>query len=80
MNLVNFLQRIERMGLNVNQELFEAFAFYAAIVVVKMLIMSPLTIRWILSLLTIRFSTHNQVIFPNLFKVQTRHCWLICDC
>ena len=45
MNLVDFLQRIERMGLNVDQELFEAFAFYAAIVVVKMLIMSPLTIR-----------------------------------
>jgi len=33
------------MGLNVDQELFEAFAFYAAIVVVKMLVMSPLTIR-----------------------------------
>ena len=63
MNLVNFLQRIERMGLNVDQELFEAFAFYAAIVVVKMLVMSPLTIRWILSLLTIRFPTHNQVVF-----------------
>ena len=45
MNLVNFLQRIEMVGLNVDQELFEAFAFYATIVVVKMLVMSPLTIR-----------------------------------
>ena len=46
MNLVNFLQRIEMVGLNVDQELFGAFAFYAAIVLVKMLFMSFLTARW----------------------------------
>ena len=34
------------MGLNVDQELFGAFAFYAAIVLVKMLFMSFLTARW----------------------------------
>ena len=68
MNLVNFLQRIERMGLNVDQELFEAFAFYAAIVVVKMLVMSPLTIRWILSLLTIRFPTSQSGGFSKSFQ------------
>jgi len=33
------------MGLNVDQELFGAFAFYAAIVLVKMLFMSFLTAR-----------------------------------
>ena len=37
---------IERMGLNVDLELFSAFAFYAAIVLVKMLFMSFLTARW----------------------------------
>ena len=36
------------MGLNVDQELFAAFAFYAAIVLVKMLFMSFLTARWFL--------------------------------
>jgi len=33
------------MGLNVDQELFEAFAFYAAVVLVKMLFMAFLTAR-----------------------------------
>ena len=36
---------IEKMGLNVDQELFEAFAFYAAVVLVKMLFMAFLTAR-----------------------------------
>ena len=34
------------MGLNVDQELFAAFAFYAAIVLVKMLFIPLLIIRW----------------------------------
>ena len=68
MNLVNFLQRVEMVGLNVDQELFEAFAFYAAIVVVKMLVMSPLTIRWILSLLTIQFPTSQSGDFSKSFQ------------
>ena len=62
MNLVNFLQRIEMVGLNVGQELFEAFPFYAAIVVVKMLVMSPLTIRWFFVL------PYNQVDFQIFLR------------
>ena len=38
-------KQLETMGLNVDQELFEAFAFYAAVVLVKMLFMAFLTAR-----------------------------------
>ena len=40
--------KFQKMSLNVDQELFGAFAFYSAIVVVKMLFMSFLTARWCL--------------------------------
>ena len=36
------------MGLNVDQELFGVFAFYNAVVILKMLLMAFLTARWIL--------------------------------
>ena len=42
---MNVIAEIERMGLNVDQELFSAFVFYAAIVLIKMLLMVPLTHR-----------------------------------
>ena len=42
---MNVIAEIERMGLNVDQELFAAFVFYAAIVLIKMLLMVPLTHR-----------------------------------
>ena len=35
------------MGLNVDQELFGVFAFYNAVVILKMLLMAFLTARWI---------------------------------
>merc|ERR1712107_842225 len=38
-------KQLENMGLNVDQELFEAFGFYAAVVLVKMLFMAFLTAR-----------------------------------
>ena len=42
-----YINSRKRMGLNVDQELFGVFAFYNAVVILKMLLMAFLTARWI---------------------------------